>query len=340
MNISGWPLLLLAMSAVVHPQSEADELRLEAKEGRVLVRTFAKSGECVAVRSTFWSGRTEFVTSSECQLVVRDEVTECAGGRPTELERTYDEIARKRSGSYEGNVSYIHGDTHLAECSDVQGETVTFSWDEDEEKYIARCTSLDREQLQNLQPDYEFGGLLPEDEVAKGDEWNIAPEVVLTLLDPWSGIVMEAERLHGWSPPSDDLDIVNTEGDGVDVSYDGELVATYVGTKVIDGVRVAILALEGEIETDLTVDRPSASFLSYAEVSATHTIEGKATWNLGGGYLHLLKVEIELLRIQTMGMNVPNPTPGAEFEEMITEKLTGKQAFSVTCKEVELKRRE
>lgn len=334
MSLSNWLLVLCATPLVVAPLSNEDLLRLEPKEGRVLVKTFEKTSEYEAVTTAFWVGRVLHDVSSECHLVVRDEVTALDEGRTKELERTYDEISRERSGTCEGNGGFHMGEGHLVEMSEAEGETVTFSWEEEEEAYVASCRRLDRDQLRHLPYDYSFGALLPEGEISKGDEWEIAPEVAFALLNPWRGIPMEVEREHGDKPPLDDFDII-FEGNAVTEWFDGELVATYEGTTEVDGVQVAVIALEGEIEMDRTFELSTTARWSQWETSEKRSIEGEASWNLAGGHLHRLEVEVELWRSWSLSEGYPDPRGGEEYEETMTEVLEGKQVFSASFEELE-----
>ena len=286
------PLPLLATAPPVAP----DEIRFQPGEGLALMKTFSMTTE--SKRSTLSaSGSSSCTNSSENRLVVTDRVAAREDERVTELERKFDEI----SVETESSPDFCRGTTSSAD-SELSGETVVFVWDEDEEEYAAECEDVDDELLEDLQYDYDFVALLPDEDVDEGDEWEIEIEDFEALLTPWHGLPLEWDRSNGaFVEASADSEHAPPE---IEESKDGEITARYAGTTEIDGVTYAIIEIEGEIDTERTIDssreNEPISSTSYVEISETRTFEGQALWHIAGGYLHSLEIEVDISASESM----------------------------------------
>ena len=177
-----------------------------------------------------------------------------------------------------------------------------FVWDEDEEEYVAESDDVDDDLLEDLKYDYDFVALLPGEDVDEGDEWEIELEDFEAMMNPWNGVPLEWERSDGEvvEAPAD-REGVEPE---IDESKDGEITARYAGTREVDGVTYAVIEIEGEIDTERTVDfsreDDRTSSTSHQEMSETRTIEGEALWHVEGGHLHSLEIEFGLSGSETM----------------------------------------
>jgi len=287
----------LAMSAMARHVAPAaavtpvDEIKLIAREGLTLTRTFEMVGE---QESETTSDRGSFSVSGtiEKELVVIDVVQAVEDDRVLKLERTYDTISNEMVQSMENDAGGSREITGSG-SSDLEGYSVLFEWDEDDEEYIASSEDVDDDLLEDLIYDYDFAVFLPDGDVSEGDEWEIDIEAFQKITKPWDGlsINMESEG-DGASRMADD-----GQEPEIDESIDGELTATYMGTREEDGVTVAVIEIEGDIEAERSIsatndfDGGSSEFES--ESTEESSIQGEVLWNIAGGHLHSLKIEIE-----------------------------------------------
>ncbi len=286
-------ILLAAPLALSTVSSTAtlEELHFVPAKGLVLERTF----EMVIQQEIETTSEQDLATSSsssERTLVVTDEIQAVVGDRITKLSRTFDEISCEGESSVEafGHSQDVSGS---GSC-EVEGSTVVFEWDKDDEEYVATSDEVDGDVLAELVFDYEFTALLPDDEVVEGDEWNVDIEAFRLLSDPWKGLP--------WGPDSSDGESFEERSDDqeepeIDDQEEGEIVASFAGTREVDGVILAIIVLEGELELERTVDatseREQGSTTWHSESSVTSTLEGEALWDLEAGRLHSMEVDLE-----------------------------------------------
>lgn len=268
------------------------EIRFAPAQGLVLEKTFTTVSETDSQsegrRSSSMTGRLERT------LVVVDTYEEVDEGLVARLVRTYDEI----SGDSENRMTFgdRENETSATISSDVEGATVAFTWDEDEEEHVPSSDDLDDDVLANLTFDLDLTALLPEGPVEEGDSWALDHETYETVMDAWGELPFVYETSEGQTIPG-------TGGDGdfepeIDETKDGELVVTFAGTRLEDGITVAVLELEGELETERTVDASQeterGSFSSHSEVLETRTVGGEALWDLEAGHLLSLELEVDV----------------------------------------------
>ena len=271
----------------------AVEIRFAPAEGLVLEKTFTTVSE---TESEGEDGRRSSSTSGsfERTLVVVDKYEAVDEERVTRLVRTYDEI----SGESENRMTFgdSENESSATISSDVEGATVVFTWDEDEEEHRPSSDDLDDEVLPRLVFDLDFTALLPEGEVEQGDSWSLDYETYRVVMDPWGELPFDYETSDGQTiPGNEDDDEFASE---VDETHDGELVVTFAGTREEDGATVAVLELEGELETERTVDASRETergqFSTHSEILETRTLKGEALWDLEAGHLSSLELEVEI----------------------------------------------
>ncbi len=287
----------LALSWSGGPRPAVEELKLAPAEGLTLVKTFEVTYESETENSSE-RGSTSSSSEGERFLTVTDAYESVSDERITKLTRTFDRIESSSENAFEfgGNQQEMSN----TGSSDVEDATVVFEWDEDDEEYVAESEDVDDDVLDELPFDLDFTALLPDDEVEEDDEWEIDGETFKTMLSPWEGIPWTYDQSDGESF-SDDGDQPEPE---IEETVDGEVVVTFAGTRDEDGVTVAIITLEGEIQTDRTIDASrefeQGSSTSHQEVSETRTIEGEALWNLDAGHLHSIEIRYETDATGTM----------------------------------------
>jgi len=284
--------LALPLLATTLP-APLDEIHFQPREALVLTKIFSMTTERERSTSSERSDSTS-TSSSERSLVVTDRVVAHEDERVTKLERTFDEVSAETESTHDSGGRTR--DLSSTADSELSGETVVFVWDEDEEEYLVESDDVDDDLLENLKYDYDFVALLPGEDVDEGDEWEIEIEDFEAMMNPWNALPLEWE--------SSDGEVVEASADRersepeIDESKDGEITARYAGTREVDGVTYAVIEIEGEIETERTVDSSredeQISSTSHQEISETRTIEGEALWHVEGGHLHSLEIAFDL----------------------------------------------
>ncbi len=187
----------LAMSALarhvapVAAVTPVDEIKLIAREGLTLSRTFEMVGE---QESETTSDRGSFSVSGTIgqELVVIDVVQAVEDDRVLKLERTYDTISNEMAQSKESDFGGSQEMTSSG-SSELEGYSVLFEWDEE---YIASSEDVDDDLLEDLIYDYDFAVFLPDGDVSEGDEWEIDIESFQKITKPWDGLLCLPKTLH------------------------------------------------------------------------------------------------------------------------------------------------
>jgi hypothetical protein len=285
-------LVLTTASLTAAVLAPVDEVAFVPKAGMVLRKTFERTSQSTG-ESLSEHGDSEQSGSSSKTLVVLDTTVAVEDGRVTKLQREFVTIGAESASEFthEGG-----GDSHEAEAdSDLEGETVTFEWDDDEQAYDVSSEDADDDLLEHLTYDLDLGLFLPDGTVEEEDEWEIDLDLFKTAVAPWKHLKLEWERdgeIVHLEASEDEADTQNER------SEEGELTATYKGTREVDGVTLAMIALEGELE--ILTSMHSTHDLQHGgsseldmESTTIQTIEGEVLWNLAGGHLHSLELRIE-----------------------------------------------
>lgn len=320
--------LLLPPIALLLLSSTRDELTLRyaPEEGTVLKRTYVAEAEYhLADLSASIDGEPlerpeelpDFRMGFEEHIVVTDTLRSVADGRPTELLRTFDELRQDSSDS--------SGDEEVESTmtSSLQGRTVAFRWDDDEERFSAEAADeedLDDSLAQWLAEDMDLRLVLPDGEVEVDDEWEIDPKLYLAFMWP-SGLL--DFRAEDDEEPNDDersmsrQTIENLEGSGK---------ARLEEIREEDGVRVAVIHVELEITTGSESVLPALSEGEFErpeitiEVEIERTLEGTILWDLEHGHALSAELECEASRLHSeswtvTGENDEGDTVEAEIEQ-------------------------
>ena len=306
------------------PAAPRETPRYAPAEDTILVKVFSQSTELELEQlSSVMDGQEippefmpeiELFVGSERHVAVTDRIVSADGGRPLVLERTFDTITAKASESLRmepGGESTARG----AATSPLEGRTVRFTWNADDEEYEATYTDgEDGEHAPDeLAEDMDLRAFLPPDEVEEGDEWELDAEVLSVLFVPGGDLEWEWELDEGME---------GTYEDGDDREYDGTLRVLFAGFEQ-DG-RLAVLELSGEVES---FDEGPGDLEHIPVVSGTATIstttyfdlEGRIWWDLAAGHLDALEL-VAALAMKSVTEKDPGQ-PGPEF--MSTVLLSG-----------------
>ena len=295
----------LANFVLTSPARDEIALRYAPEEGTVLARTFvAEARYHLADLTASIDGEAldrpdelpDYRMGFEEHIAVTDTVRSLADGRPAELVRTFDELRQESTDS----VGEEEAESTLT--SGLQGRSVLFSWDDEEQRFAAE--SNDGEELDDavaawLAEDMDLRLVLPGEEVEVGDEWEIDPKLYLAFM--WPSGLLDFVAEEGDEPSEDERassrqTIERLEGSGT---------ARLEEVREEDGVRVAVLHVELEITTgsesvlpalsEGELERPEIAI----EVEIERTLQGTILWDLEHGHALSAELECEASRLHT-----------------------------------------
>ena len=321
LSIPAAALLLATGSAV-------DRIAFHAEEGTSVVRTFEFEidQELSAIEITV-NGQDippEYLEGVEASLsdtdrvVVTDEFGSLLDGRPATLRRTFEELSGLTTESSTGPEGEIDEST-AEKSSPLEGSTVLFTWDDDEQEYSAEFEDGgDEDLLDELVEDMDLRGFLPEDSVDEGDSWEPGIEAFKALLDAGGDLHLRAD------------DEERSEVDEqLDENIDGDVRVTYAGVRSEDGVEVAVLEIEVSAESQGEgVEEDDDGIEAQMTMTIAFELEGELTWDIAAGHLHGLELTGSLDAEMT---NVTEMDGEGEMMEFIQEmSFEGTVAFTVS----------
>ena len=214
------------------------------------------------------------------EVTFTDRYVEVADGRPLKLERSFESLAQ-HSVLETTLPGQEPKDEHSS--SDLEGQTVVFEWDADEEQFSAEPdedSDVSAELLGRLEEDTDMRAFLPEGEVDVDDGWDLDALAVSMALDPGGDLGLDADG-GADERELDDMLKANTEGD---------VRATFTGTREEEGTRVAVIRFKGELTSAAEITTQAGSEQSF-EVSME--VEGVLLWDLDRGHAHSLEVDMQ-----------------------------------------------
>ena len=195
------------------------------------------------------------------------------------------------------SLSGPEGDEEQDLTSELEGATVVFAWDAEEEEYTveyAEGEEGDEELLEELEWDMDASFLLPDDDVEEGTTWDLGPELADLLTDLAGDLHLEDEDEDEEEDPMSEL--IDEASDAME----GEFQATYAGMREVDGVQVAAFDLSaeltGEAENTEDVDDEGPNGESIEGTTSLSVVletvyEGTLLWSVDGNRMHALDVE-------------------------------------------------
>lgn len=308
--------LFLAFSPASAPG--LDELTFAPAPGAQVTKTFVNVFEySMDDMSMLMNGEENpMMPSMEMDMTIASEVkvTDKYGavedGKIRRLARRYDKIgqaidieaATESAGQTESDTVNGTG------TSELEGKEVLFDWDADAGEYkrrFAEGSTGDEELLEGLAEDMTLSALLPRRAVSVGDEWEIPLESLVDVLAPGGNLHLDVEMEGQETMPGPDptmmADMRQIFGD----MLEGEASGRYVRTDEVEGVRLAVIELEIEIDSakDMsemleemmgeTVPENMEMNLDRCDVVFALATKGELVWNLDGGHLHSLSIEGE-----------------------------------------------
>ena len=284
------------------------------------------------------AGQVEISLKVTMELAVTDHYEAVAGGRPTKLKRSFDEISSNThvSGS---NPMAGSEEKDIPLKSELEGTTVIFSWDEDDSSFHAAFDGEDGDSdlLEGLEENMDLRGFLPTSEVAVGDSWEIPPEVVKAALAPGGDIKLRPE---GGADPMSGMNQLS-QNDLIG-ELDGEFTATYAGTREADGKQVAAITLKidaksardmtehlDDIKEQMKGNLPEGLEMDISALDSEYEFdaEGELLWDLEAGLVHQLNLSGEVRMIVDVSMSMKMGDNEQSME--ISQTYAGSQTLTM-----------
>ena len=233
-------------------------------------------------------------------LSLEDTYLEVDDGMPTRLARTYADVERTividvmEDGREEDHVEDSF-------TTDLEGEGVAWTWDEDEERHRAAWldedTSLSDDLLEGLVFDFDALALLPQGDVEQGASWTVEAADIAPLL----GLGGDLAFAPSGSEIADEMvpAVYCTTPAHASEGLTGELEATLAEFDSDRG-RVAVIQLRGEVLCNGDVAETANDYFDalggggdlFAEVEldVRLDLEGQLVWDLDAGRVASLEL--------------------------------------------------
>ena len=264
------------------------------------------------------------ITSNE-SIILNDTYETVEGRRATKLTRVFEELTRSREQVTEEETMSFE------ETSELEGLSVTFRWDEDEEAYTPRFTdedeSADEELLEELFADADMLGFLPTDEVEEGDSWSVELDDYRRLFSPSGELTFLDEEDE---PTRDDID------EQIDENLEGEIECTFKGIEEVDDVRMAVIEFtieldsEGETSEEMEVEDDEIDSATQSRIiNIDSEYEGSLYFNLATGHVASVSLVGESNFSVEEAMVIVHPEFG-EFTQSQTMFFEGELEAEIT----------
>lgn len=217
-------------------------------------------------------------------IAISDEVAKVEDGRATRVVRRFEEVAGsivQRSKGRDGDQEETRPQT-----SDLEGKTVVFTWDAEQEEYArAYEGGGDEDLLEGLEPAVDFAAWLPAEAVEEGDTWTISTDAFKrAILRPAGDMEFHGEEAR--PPIQDRLD------DGLWEALEGEITATWEGVREEGDRRLGVIAFEGELSARAESSREGEERgPDSVSVENEDRYEGELLWDLADRRAHSLSMK-------------------------------------------------
>jgi hypothetical protein len=243
---------LLAALALAFVQPEVDTIQLTLAKGAKLTKSWSLTLEMELDEFGLRVGdrdapaemleQAEMTTSFGQLCQVEDEYVSVQGARTTELVRHFSKASQSNKSHF-----VFPGVPPKDEDKDVESplldHSVSFTWDDKEEKYTPAYKGEEGEKscLEELKAETDYAQLLPPAAVEAGETWKIEPKWFEEITTPGGSLSFPGKK--------DDDDLFDDE-------MKGTIEARYDGKREVDGREFSVIHLSaalranGEVESD------------------------------------------------------------------------------------------
>ncbi|MSR61287.1 MAG: hypothetical protein EXS08_02405 [Planctomycetes bacterium] len=287
MHRNGLRLCLFVSTVAGLGEGRGDELRFHVEPDARLTRSVQLTHDLTlaSVSMTIDGQEVEDLGSDvglrvhlEYSYVVHDLFEAVAEGQPRKVRRSFEELSgSERQESPDDPEQSHEGDME----SKLAGGEVVFTWDEEEQKFVAAFAEGETGEeylLRGLEEDMDLRALLPAGEVAVGDQWQI--ELGQDLLSPGGDL-----RIWDHDEAPDEI----AAEDQLRANRHTKVTATYEGTRVEGDVELATIRLQIEGSSSSELSESSGSM----RVEDSSKLEGELRWDRTHGHARMLSLEGE-----------------------------------------------
>ena len=288
----------------------------------------------------------EMDMENSTEVEVTDQYVAMADGRPGQLKRTFDSLATTGSFSMEMEMMPGGGQSQdITASSELEGKTVMFTWDEDSGEYDVAFheSEGDDELLEGLEEDMDLRALLPSGSVSEGDTWDIDVKELTSVMAPGGNmaLVPDMDGAEMGMPGMNSMG--GSMSDMIGDSFEGSATGTYKGTQDIDGVTVAVIALEFDVESsnDMTemvleqMDEMPEEMqgmemdIEYMDVEMDIEAEGILYWDISANHAHSMTVSGNIGMVMDMSMSMAQGGQEMQMEQTFEMSGSFENAMSV-----------
>ena len=332
MKIQRLPLLVaLSFPALVAFDAVAQKLAYGPEDGTSVTINYSRANEVSLEEMEMtmggqdlsaMMGDMEMNMSTTVEVTVTDEYVSMGKGRPAKLKRTFDSLLTSTDVSTEMAAMPEPMEVAMKGSSELEGETVVFTWNDEEGEYeVAYPGEGDEELLEDLEEELDFRALLPDADVSKDETWEVDPNALRPAFAPSGSLKMTPAADEGGDSPFSGMGGSQPSMDQVLDGLEGEVVATFGGTRDEEGVQVAVIKLEIEVESANDLSDYAEDMMSEMEIpgmeiemdleafDVEYGFEGEGTllWNLETNLPLSLEItgESNMITDQTIHMSLP-----------------------------------
>lgn len=234
---------------------------------------------------------------------VEDTYGEVKDGRPLEITRLFNTV----SGEFESG----DGQTENNNDEDLEGTTLTFTWNEETEEYdlVADDESLDLDEISHAGEDMDLRDVLPAGDVAEGDTWRLEGQKLVGILWPgldWERIKESATEKMSESDVPAELEEMVTE-----LVKKATVECTYAGTRDEDDQTLQVIELAGDMEHSMEIGEMILELIRAsanedvdmdltADLELAMQLSGELLWDPAAGHFATCEMEMEIAILSSM----------------------------------------
>ena len=321
-------LVLVALAQLFAAGSPEDHVTFHVPAGTVLARHFESRKqisqdevEMLLNGEPLPSGNDNGMALIQSQrLEVVDEFTAVETLRTVSLKRSFEKIASSGEQTTKNPMDAGSQEDTTRSRSELEGKTVVFQWDAAKERYVAHFEpeGPDVKLLSGLDLDLDFLSFLPPaGSVSAGDAWSLDVGAMERLFLPGGNLSLKPEEAPDSAGDGAALSMFKIDPAEAFSGLDGDVEATYKGTREVDGVSCGVIAIEFKVHSarDLsdklprTVDDSGASSeLEVEHLKAFLALEGggELIWDLAAGHARSFSLSARIKNQMELLLKVTN----------------------------------
>ncbi|MFM7282977.1 MAG: hypothetical protein ACKO32_14485, partial [Planctomycetia bacterium] len=270
--------------------------------------------------------------TNKTSVKVTDEYVKMGEGKPLVLKRTFDELAGDSVEKVDLPEGAPGGDQEkeTKRESKLEGQTITFTWKEKEEEYEASygedSKDGDAELIADLTEDMDLRGFLPDEGVKPEDSWELTARELFEIVGiPGGDMHIDQEGDDEEERPTMSAQMLeNCEGKGT---------ATFVETREVDGKKLAVIKIAGEVKSNGSVPMKNPEGAPPMErsrkIEVAYECEGELLWDPAAGHFIQCEIASQIKMTMRMSMEGEGPDGSSHKIDQVFE-FEGEAKFSAS----------